>query len=737
MTISGTPISELAPVAGPPAPVFQRSRFLRLPRNPKVIAGLVILAPFALVSLVGRWITPYDPNRTDIQHWVRHVLVEGTGADTGLPAIYYPLPLPPSGGHLLGTTVFAQDVLSQLLASTQATLFVGLLAAAIATILSVLVGIAAGYLGGNADEGLSLFSNVFLAIPGLPLLIVLADYVPSAGSSILLVAVIIAVTAWAYSARVLRAQTLSLRNRDFVEAARVSGEGPLRIILVEVLPNLLPIIAASFLFTTLYAIYAYVAISFLGLAGSPTSSPPGLWNWGNMLREGFANNAIRGGWWWWWAPPGICVAMLGTGLALLNFGIDEFINPRLRNAGLSQRAARKAGISLSTTLGITPVMPRNAISSSDSSAAAPRSHAAADAVLEIHGLSVDYGYGDDAVHAVVDCDLVLRRGQVLGLAGESGSGKTTLAMAAIRLLRTPGVITSGEVLFHSRPGGGGPVKTIDLLAAGEEQLRSVRWSEISVVLQSALNSLNPVTTIGAQFDDLLRVHRPRFSGSDRWQRAGELLEMVGMNADRLRSYPHELSGGMRQRAMVAMALSLEPQVMVLDEPTTALDVVTQREILEELIGLRDRLGFAALFITHDLSLLVELADEIAVMYAGRLMERAPAASLFHAPRLPYTHGLLNCFPPMHGNRVPMAGIPGSPPDLRDLPSGCAFHPRCAWAMQKCREQVPVLTPLNGSAREVACWLHQGSAEVPADLAKPDPQPKRNERAGTGRPGGSR
>jgi len=705
---------------------------LRLPRNPKVIAGLVLMAPFVLVSLVGRWITPFDPNTTDIQHWVRHVLVEGTGAGTGFPANYYPLPLPPSAGHLLGTTVFAQDVLSQLLASTQATLLVGLLAAAIATILSVLVGVAAGYLGGNADEGLSLFSNVFLAIPGLPLLIVLADYVPYAGSSVFLVAVIIAVTAWAYSARVLRAQTLSLRNRDFVEAARVSGEGPLRIILVEVLPNLVPIVAASFLFTTLYAIGAYVAIAFLGLAGSPTSYPPGLWNWGEMLREGFANNAVRGGWWWWWAPPGICVAVLGTGLALLNFGVDEFINPRLRSAGLSRKAARKAGINLRTTMGITPVVGRPHVVATPT---ASRTVAASDKVLEIQGLCVDYGYGGDAVHAVVDCDLVLRRGQVMGLAGESGSGKTTLAMAAIRLLRTPGVITAGEVLFHSRPNGGdGPAETIDLLAAGEEQMRSVRWSEISVVLQSALNSLNPVITIGAQFDDLLRAHRPNLSGSDRWQRSGELLDMVGINGDRLRSYPHELSGGMRQRAMIAMALALEPQVMVLDEPTTALDVVTQREILEQLIGLRDRLGFAALFITHDLSLLVELADDIAVMYAGRLMERAPAASLFHAPRLPYTHGLLNCFPPMHGARVPMLGIPGSPPNLRALPSGCAFHPRCAWAMQKCRQEVPALAPLNGSAREVACWLHSGDATVPAELARPDPASKKSERPATVRPG---
>jgi peptide/nickel transport system ATP-binding protein len=242
-------------------------------------------------------------------------------------------------------------------------------------------------------------------------------------------------------------------------------------------------------------------------------------------------------------------------------------------------------------------------------------------------------------------------------------------------------------------------------------------------MQSSLNALNPVLTVGAQFDDLLRAHRPHHSGSERWHRAGELLEMVGMNADRRRSYPHELSGGMRQRAMIAMALALEPQVMILDEPTTALDVVTQREILEELMGLRDRLGFAALFITHDLSLLVELADEIAMMYAGRLMERAPAASLFRAPRLPYTHGLLHCFPPMHGARIPMSGIPGTPPDLRDLPSGCAFHPRCAWAMPRCRHDVPKLAHINGSAREVACWLHSDGATVPAELAKPDPASK--------------
>src|SRR5229473_4580730 len=356
MTISSTSLTEVAPVGGPGGVAFHRTRILQLPRSPKVVAGLVILGFFAVVALIGRWAAPYSPNATDPKNWVQHILVDGTGPGTSFPAQYYPLPFPPSAAHWLGTTVFAQDALSQVLASTQATLFVGLLTAAIATVLSILFGVTAGYVGGGTDEGLSLVANVFLAIPGLPLLIVLADYVPSAGSSILLVAAIIAVTTWAYSARTLRAQTLSLRNRDFVEAARVSGEGPLRIILVEVLPNLIPIVAASFLFTALSAIGAYVAIAFLGLAGSPTSSPPGLWNWGEMLREGFANNAVRSGWWWWWAPPGVLIALLGTGLALLNFGIDEYINPRLRAAGLSRKAASKAGISRRPKFGMTPVV---------------------------------------------------------------------------------------------------------------------------------------------------------------------------------------------------------------------------------------------------------------------------------------------------------------------------------------------------------------------------------------------
>ncbi|HTQ89370.1 MAG TPA: ABC transporter ATP-binding protein [Streptosporangiaceae bacterium] len=351
-------------------------------------------------------------------------------------------------------------------------------------------------------------------------------------------------------------------------------------------------------------------------------------------------------------------------------------------------------------------------------------------LLEVTGLCVDYGIGPDAVRAVSDADLVLHRGEVLGLAGESGSGKSTFAYAVTRLLRAPGVITGGSARLHLGQG-----REVDLLAADEAQLRRVRWAQVAVVLQSAMHALNPVYSIGDQLGDVLRAHRPDLGRAARRDRAVQLLDMVGITADRLRSYPHELSGGMRQRVMIAMALALEPQIVIMDEPTTALDVVTQREILEELAALRDRLGFAVLFITHDLSLLVEIADSIAIMYGGRIVERAPATALFRAPRHPYTAGLLGSFPSLHGPRVHMTGIAGSPPDLHTLPAGCSFHPRCGYAMDRCRTELPPLRPVTrpgaAEARVAACWLQDGSAPPPAELARPEPAPAPGTNSTTG------
>jgi peptide/nickel transport system ATP-binding protein len=340
-------------------------------------------------------------------------------------------------------------------------------------------------------------------------------------------------------------------------------------------------------------------------------------------------------------------------------------------------------------------------------------------VLELRRLCVDYGRGRRAVHAVIDADLTLHRGEVLGLAGESGSGKSTLAYGSTRLLRQPGFITAGNVLF--RPSAEQPDSVIDILDASPQTLRSLRWRDVALVFQSAMNSLNPVLTVQAQLTDTLAAHLPDSSQHERRKRAAELLELVGIGADRLRSFPHELSGGMKQRVMIAMALALEPQVVIMDEPTTALDVVTQRQIVEQVIRLRDQLGFSVLFITHDLSLLIEMADTIAIMYAGRIVESAPAQDLFRAPRHPYSAALLNSFPSLHGERKVMTGIPGSPPDMANLPDGCAFHPRCRYALPRCAQQIPALAGpaiASQSRRLVACWLHE-ERELPDELARPE------------------
>ncbi|WHT16032.1 ABC transporter ATP-binding protein [Crossiella sp. CA-258035] len=324
-------------------------------------------------------------------------------------------------------------------------------------------------------------------------------------------------------------------------------------------------------------------------------------------------------------------------------------------------------------------------------------------VLEIKDLNVDYGLGDSAVRAVREVNLTLHRGEVLGLAGESGSGKSTLAYGLTRLLPPPGVVRGGQVIYHD-PGG----EPVDILRLSVPELRRFRWAETSLVFQGAMNSLNPVHKVSAQLTDVIKAHDPGSTARSRRARAKELLDLVGIAADRLDAYPHQLSGGMRQRVMIGMALALHPQIVIMDEPTTALDVVTQRQILRQLVDLRERLDFSVLFITHDLSLLVEFADRIAVMYGGRIVEQAPSAQLYRDSLHPYSDGLLHSFPALRGPRRELSGIPGSPPDPRALPSGCAFHPRCPRAFDPCAQRVPVLGPPAGNAdRTVACHLHAG------------------------------
>jgi peptide/nickel transport system ATP-binding protein len=321
-------------------------------------------------------------------------------------------------------------------------------------------------------------------------------------------------------------------------------------------------------------------------------------------------------------------------------------------------------------------------------------------VLEVSRLSVEYVLDRGVVRAVDDVSFTVGRGEFLGIVGESGCGKSTLLFAVAQLLAPPARVADGTVRFNGT----------NLVGLTDKQLSAVRWRELSVVMQSAMNALNPVKSIGAQFKDALQAHGTK--GKEEIQtRSAEVLRMVGIDPVHLRSYPHQLSGGMRQRSMIAMAMLFTPELVIMDEPTSALDVVAQRSLMVQIKELQDRYGFAVIFVTHDMSLISHFSDRLMVMYAGQVSELGATRRVFDQPRHPYTQGLLEAFPSIRGPRIPLKGIAGSPPNLVVIPNGCRFYPRCPLREDRCKEQEIDLYERDGSL--VRCLLV-------ADEAKPVP-----------------
>lgn len=314
---------------------------------------------------------------------------------------------------------------------------------------------------------------------------------------------------------------------------------------------------------------------------------------------------------------------------------------------------------------------------------------AKEVVLEVSGLNVDYLTGDKPVRAVQGVDLVLEESAFLGIVGESGSGKSTLLFAIARLLGPSAEISSGEVRFLGR----------DMVRIGDGELRHLRWRDYSVVMQSAMNALNPVMSVSAQMRDACRAHSV-MSAKEIRERSVEVLRMVGIDPVHLSSYPHQLSGGMRQRAMIAMALLFTPQLVIMDEPTSSLDVVAQRSLMIEVRRLQEKLGFAVIFVTHDMSLVGGVADQLAVMYGGQLVECGATRDVFSHPMHPYTRGLLEAFPSIQAERRRLTGIPGSPPDLSKTGQFCRFSDRCSMALEACTHVDPPVEEIAG--RLVRC-----------------------------------
>jgi oligopeptide/dipeptide ABC transporter ATP-binding protein len=541
---------------------------------------------------------------------------------------------------------------------------IALAVGALATVLAVLVGVSAGYLGGTTDGFLSLVTDVILVLPIFPLIIVIAAYEKNAG--FLTLVVVLGVLGWSYGARQLRSQTLSLRRRDFLESARVRGERKSYVILCEILPTMTSLIVATFLGAALYAVLTAAGLQFIGL-GDPNSQ-----SWGTMLYWAKNEQALFAGIPLWAIAPGVCIALLGASFALLNYAFDEISSPALRVRKLERGRFPRA-----------EPPPPEPMDASDQH------------VLKVEDLSVAYATDSEPVVAVDHVDFELARGEFLAIVGESGCGKSTLLYAIARLLGAPlpGEIVGGRVLFQGR----------DLVLLEERELRRVRWRDLSVVMQSAMNALNPVLTVADQMRDACEAHSS-MSKKEIEERSREVLRLVSIDPVHLHSYPHQLSGGMRQRAMIAMALLFTPDLVIMDEPTSALDVVAQRSLMVQIKELQEQLGFAVIFVTHDMSLVSHFSDRLLVMYAGQVAEMANTRELFDRPLHPYSQGLLGAFPSLHGPKVRLLGIPGSPPNLASPPDGCRFAPRCPLAKARCTAAEVPLYSVNGSL--VRCVLQE-------------------------------
>ena len=617
--------------------------------NAMGLVGLIMLVIVIFVAVFAPILSPYDPSSTQ---------------DVTTSDIYNP----PSAAHWLGTDDAGQDVLTNFIFGARVSLTIGFFAAFISLVIGGVFGIVAGFYGGRTETLLMRFTDIMLVIPDLPLMmVVIALTKPSIFNIILVIGLLY----WTTTARMVRSQTLAVKSRKFVLRARAIGSGKGHIIRHHILPLVLPILVVQAVLVVSSAVLAESTLSFLGL-GDPTAL-----SWGQMLNYAFGRGAMSTGAWWALVVPGFGIVWVVLGLTLLGQGLEQILNPRLDTHHL---------------------MPGRPVVKSEAGAPSEKN-----ILLEVQNLSINYiNNGKPPARAVENISFTLKEGELIGLVGESGCGKTTLMLALLRLLPSAGQIVNGRVFFKGN----------DLTILSEEEINAVRWKDISIVFQGAMNALNPVRTVGDQIQEAIIKHMPGFPRDQRMQeRVVELLDLVGIAADHKDHYPHQYSGGMRQRAMIAMALACNPQVIIADEPTTALDVMIQAQILELLDSLRKILGLAIIFVTHDLGVVAEMCDRVLVMYGGVTAEYADVDAIYNEPRHPYTQELIKAFPDLTKPKKKLSSIPGYPPRLDAIPAGCRFAPRCPLAFDRCRTEQPSLHMLNDSQSAVhiaSCHLLEAS-----------------------------
>ena len=560
-------------------------------------------------------------------------------------------------GHLLGTDHLGRDLLARLLHGTRLSLAVGVAAALIAAAIGSAIGIVAGYFGGRTDNIIMRSVDMLMAFPYILLALAI---VAALGPGLMNALIAVAAVNIPFFARNIRGIAVGLAGREFIDAARLSGMGHARIILFELLPNVLPVIVIAMSTTIGWMILETAGLSFLGLGSQPPRA-----DLGSMLGE--ARAALIS------APhtsvvPGLMIFLIVMSVNLLGDGIRDALDPRLKSGALT----RPRAMTLVDRKGVVP----------------PET----DDLLAIQDLETQFHVGRRVFRAVNRVSLSVKPGECLGLIGESGSGKSVTALSVMGLVASPpGVITGGAVRLEGE----------DLLSASYAGLRAKRGRRVAYIFQDPLSTLHPLYRVGDQLSEAILSHQ-KVSRQDAESRALELLNAVRIpNAkSRMSNFPHEMSGGMRQRVGIAMALANDPDVIIADEPTTALDVTVQAQILSLLSDLRRERGLSIIFITHDFGVVAQLCDRVAVMYAGQIAESGPTDEVLTNPAHPYTKRLIACVPELGGGRRELSAIPGLPPMMDELPDGCAFAARCDKLAESCRAR-PV--PLTGAAsRRVRC-----------------------------------
>lgn len=636
------------------------ARFLRRPLGALALAYLILMI---LVALFGSWLTPEDPNASVF------IAFEG-----------------PSTDHWLGTDDLGRDTASRLIAGTAASVRAAYQTVAVALAIAIPLGLMAGYAGGVFDNLLMRLMDALNSFPALVLALVIAAVLgPGLGNAMIAITIVLIPT----FVRLCRASTLAVSQETYVDASRSIGTSTPRILLTRVLPGVLSPLIISVTLLLGVALTAEASLSFLGLGvQAPQAS------WGGMLRRGYNYIFSQP---YQMIPPGVAIA-----LAVLSFNI---VGDTLRDALSPTEIGRTRGLRgrAGLTLVVAPEA-MHATPSGDTGAAKNSQTSGADTspILSVRDLEVTFQTPQGPLVVVDGVSFDVGRGEVVGLVGESGSGKTVTSLSIMRLLPSPPArITAGEVWFGGQ----------DLLTLGHAQLANRRGGDIAMVFQDPMSSLNPAFTIGNQLTEAIQLHQSMPRRSAR-HRALELLALVGI-ADaerRLDDYPHRLSGGMRQRVLIAMALANEPKLLIADEPTTALDVTVQAQILDLLRTLQSKLDMAMVFVTHDLGVVADIADRVLVMYAGQLVESSPAQQLFDSPQHPYTERLLAAIPQsaLQGGRL--ASIPGEVPVAGSWEAGCRFSPRCEHATDECRA-APVPLEVLGGDRTVRCVLHGRLGEL--------------------------